>query len=148
MPRWYATCDCDCDCDCLGVCVDSVWLCVQVTLRALRLRLVLAAGEFDVLPLCQLRLSSGLLPVAAALDASRLLPVLACGPDLHEEAGLRRVRAVSGDLLRRQASKGTWKVGSLCHAMCCKYVCMRSYLKWPCANDLLCGAVLCIGRPR
>ena len=44
---------------------------VQVSLRALRLRLVLPAGEFDVLPLCQLRLSSGLLPVAAALDASR-----------------------------------------------------------------------------
>ena len=87
---------------------------MQVSLRAVRLRLVLSAGEFDVLPLCQLRLSSGLLPVAAALDASRLLPVLACGPDLlgaDEEAGLRRVRVVSGDLLRRQASRGTWKVG-------------------------------------
>ena len=39
-----------------------VWA-MQVSLRALRLRLVLPAGEFDVLPLCTLRLSSGLLPV-------------------------------------------------------------------------------------
>lgn len=52
--------------------------------------------------------------------ASRLLPMLACGPDLpvaDEEAGLRRVRAVSVDLLRRQASRGTWKVGSFAAGM-------------------------------
>ena len=54
--------------------------------------------------------------------------MLACGPDLpaaDEEAGLRRVRAVSGDLLRRQAGRGTWKVGSLpvcMHVYVCMYV--------------------------
>lgn len=96
----------------------------MVSLRAVRLRLLLPSSAavkdsnfFDLLPLCQLRVFSGLLPVAGTSEACRLLPNLTgCNSDLDASAGagsdgiqLRRGRAVSSDLLRRLSGKGSWK---------------------------------------